>query len=1285
MSHRRPRLSEIRAAMRAVILEDETRAVRERVETAGLTRTDRESIAARAVELVRTTRARAGTSIMQGFLAEYGLSTREGVALMCLAEALLRVPDTETINALIEDKIGASDWAAHLGHSSSPLVNASTWALLLTGKVLGEAEHGLAGALHDAIRRLGEPVIRAAVAQAMRELGHQFVLGRDMREARDRAVAMEARGYTYSYDMLGEAARTEADARHYHLAYSDSITALAGVGRGAGVRDRPGVSVKLSALHARYEFAQRNRVMTEVVARLRSLALLAQSAGIGLNVDAEEADRLDLSLDVVEAVLADPALAGWDGFGVVVQAYGKRAPCVVDWLHELAGQLERRIMVRLVKGAYWDTEIKRAQVLGLDGFPVFTRKASTDVSFLACARRLLSMTDRIYPQFATHNAHTMAAVLHMAGDRTDFEFQRLHGMGEALHAAVREQHRTRCRIYAPVGAHHDLLAYLVRRLLENGANSSFVNQIVDESVTPEEIARDPITVIEGLGGAVSNPRIATPADLFMPERRNSKGWDLTDPLAMAAVEAEREQFRTAVWEAGPLIAGKVAGAELAEARNPEVRNPDTRNAEVRNPDERVLEARNSEHADAFVRHRRRDDRLHAVRNPARPEEVVGHVTPSTPADIETAMAAARIGAAAWASTSAEVRASRVRRVADLYDAHAAELFALATREAGKTWLDGVGEVREACDFARFYANEALSECARRARTARGIIACISPWNFPLAIFSGQILAAVSAGNAVLAKPAEQTPLIAARAVALMHEAGIPRDVVQLLPGHGATVGAALARDPRIDGVCFTGSTETARLINRAMAEHLAPDAPLIAETGGLNAMIVDSTALPEQAVRDIVASAFQSAGQRCSALRILYVQREVEERILEMLFGAVDELRVGDPWDLATDVGPVIDDEARDRIESYCRHAERDSRLLKRLAAPEEGRFVPPTVLRVDGIEALEEEIFGPVLHVATYDADRIDAVVDAVNAAGYGLTFGLHTRIDDRVQHIVDRVRAGNIYVNRNQIGAVVGSQPFGGESESGTGPKAGGPHYVRRLMGGGATAGGMPAGAVVGEERLTAAVYEASRAMAARPRRGGETGLAGNDSSGATEGSGGSEGSGGVGHDDETSTKNVPPGDDDLIGDSRLVPLDLPGPTGESNRLSFAPRGVVLCLGPGAETARAQIATALDAGNAVVAVADGAAAALASLAADPRIVLLDGQVDPASLATVEGIAAVACSADRDVLDTMREALSRRPGPILPLITEPAAPERYVLERHVCVDTTAAGGNASLLARAEA
>ena len=1176
--------------MRAAAIEDERDAVRRMVDAAALQPTERAAIGRHAADLVRTVRASGTASIMQGFLAEYGLSSREGVALMCLAEALLRVPDTETIDALIEDKIAASDWAAHLGHSSSPLVNASTWALLLTGKVLGEAEEGLAGALHGAIRRLGEPVIRTAVAQAMRELGHQFVLGRDMGEATARAAELEAQGYSFSYDMLGEAARTEADARRYHLAYSDSITALAAASRGGSIRERPGISVKLSALHPRYEFAQRERVMTELAGRLRSLALLAKSAGIGLNVDAEEAERLDLSLDVIEAVLADPALGGWDGFGVVVQAYGKRALHVIDWVDALARAHGRRVMVRLVKGAYWDTEIKRAQALGLAGFPVFTRKAGTDVAYLACARRLLGMADRLYPQFATHNAHTVAAVLHIAGGRDDFEFQRLHGMGEALHEAVRAAHGVRCRIYAPVGAHHDLLAYLVRRLLENGANSSFVNQIVDDSVPAEEIARDPVALVEGLGGAVANPAIAAPADLFAPARRNAKGWDLTDPLAVEAIEAARAPFQAAVWEAAPLIAGEVRGADGME-----------------------------------------------VRNPARPDDIVGTATEAAPADIEVALEAAEGGAAAWAALGVEGRARLLCRVADLYEAHAPELFAIAAREAGKTLPDCVAEVREACDFARFYAGEALRLGREGGRAPCGVIACISPWNFPLAIFSGQILGALAAGNAVLAKPAEQTPLIAARAIRLMHEAGIPERAVQLLPGGGA-VGAALVADPRIDGVCFTGSTATARRIDRAMAANLAPGAPLIAETGGLNAMIVDSTALPEQAVRDIVASAFQSAGQRCSALRVLYVQREVEERILSMLMGAMDELRIGDPWALATDVGPVIDADARRRIEAHCAQAQRERRVLKRLAAPGEGTFAPPTVLRVEGIEALAAEVFGPVLHVATFAADEIDAVVDAVNRAGYGLTFGLHTRIDDRVQHIVDRVRAGNIYVNRNQIGAVVGSQPFGGEGLSGTGPKAGGPHYVRRLTAGAPPAAGMPAGADVSEALLTAAIADAARGLVSRPHRG---------------------------------------------DGGRFAPMDLPGATGESNRLSFAPRGVVLCLGPGGQAVRAQVAAARAAGNAVVAVAAGASGALTASADDPRVVVLDGHVPTAALATLGGIAAVACWAAPEVLRAMRAALARRAGPILPLIADANAPERYALERHVCVDTTAAGGNASLLAQA--
>jgi RHH-type proline utilization regulon transcriptional repressor/proline dehydrogenase/delta 1-pyrroline-5-carboxylate dehydrogenase len=1175
-------LDQIRANMRADNLPDEAGVVRRLVAEAGLDAETRAAISARAADLVRGVRGATDPGLMESFLAEYGLSTKEGVALMCLAEALLRVPDADTIDALIEDKIAPSDWGRHLGHSSSSLVNASTWGLMLTGKVLADTE-GLAGVLRGAVKRLGEPVIRVAVGQAMRELGRNFVLGRDIAEAQKNASAYQAKGYTYSYDMLGEAARTEADARQYHLAYSDAITALAAGSTAGDIRDNPGISVKLSALHARYEFGQRDRVMAELVARVRSLAALAKSANMGFNIDAEEMDRLDLSLDVIEAVLSDPALRGWDGFGVVVQTYGPRGGHVVDWLYALAEKLDRRIMVRLVKGAYWDTEIKRAQVMGLDGFPVFTRKVSTDISYIACAKKLLGMTDRIYPQFATHNAHTVAAVLKLAplmtsGDKSAFEFQRLHGMGESLHAAVHDEEATRCRIYAPVGAHRDLLAYLVRRLLENGANSSFVNQIVDESIPAEEIARDPFDAAVELGGAVTNPGIPQPADIYGAGRVNARGWDLTDPVTVEALEAARAPFRNHRWRAGPMVAGPVAAREARE-----------------------------------------------VLNPARPAEVVGHVTEAANADVETALDAASGGFAEWAARPAAARADVLRRIADLYEAHTPEFFALATREAGKTLLDGVAEVREAVDFLRFYAAE--SERLEGEGGPRGVIACISPWNFPLAIFTGQIAAALAAGNAVISKPAEQTPLIAARAVALMHEAGVPAATIQLLPGDGPTVGAPLSADPRVAGVCFTGSTEVAQIINRAMASNLDPRAPLIAETGGLNAMIVDSTALPEQAVRDIIASSFQSAGQRCSALRMLYVQKDVADRLLKMLHGAMDELRMGDPWDLSTDIGPVIDTEAREGIMAHIAGHEAGGRVLKSLKAPAEGLFVPPTVIELNGIEDLEREIFGPVLHVATFEADQIDAVVDSINARGFGLTFGLHTRIDDRVQRIVERVRCGNVYVNRNQIGAVVGSQPFGGEGLSGTGPKAGGPHYVKRFM----AVNGAPEPDADGVLVSPGTVQSALDSL--------------------------------------------------TIPGWEAAPETLPGPTGESNRLASHPRGKVLCLGPTPAAAFAQADEALAAGNAALLVAPGASASV--LKRGGSVAALDGILDPATLTGLGGIGAVASYAGDETLRAIRTALAAREGALIPLISEPDQPERYMLERHVCVDTTAAGGNAALLAEA--
>ena len=1126
-------------------LRDEAALVKTLIAEAGLDAAARARITAAGADLVRRIRASVKPGLMEVFLAEYGLSTDEGIALMCLAEALLRVPDAETMDALIEDKIAPSDWGKHLGHSASSLVNASTWALMLTGKVLDEREPGVVGHLKAAVKRLGEPVIRTAVSRAMKEMGRNFVLGETIDLAMKRARELEAKAYTYSYDMLGEAARTEADARRYHLSYSKAITAIAAAATTGDIRSNPGISVKLSALHPRYEVAKRARVMEELVPRVRALAGLAKAAGLGFNIDAEEADRLALSLEVIEAVLSDPALKGWDGFGVVVQAYGRRAGAVIDWLYALSVKLDRKIMVRLVKGAYWDAEVKRAQVMGLESFPVFTRKQATDVSYIANAKKLLAMTDRIYPQFATHNAHTVAAILDMAQDKRAFEFQRLHGMGERLHDIVLTDAGTRCRIYAPVGAHRDLLAYLVRRLLENGANSSFVNQIVNEDVAPETVAACPFSAMEAMV-PLANRAILTGPALF-GGRKNSKGFDLTDAADLEAIEAARAPHMDRLFEAAPLIAGRPAGAE----------------------------------------------RL-ALHNPAT-GALIGHVLTSGVPDVDTALRLAE----PWAAAAPE-RAEVLRRAADLYEANFGPIFALLAREAGKTAADAVAELREAVDFLRYYADGA----AGLENPARGIFACISPWNFPLAIFSGQIGAALAAGNAVLAKPAEQTPLIAHLAVGLLHQAGVPATALQLLPGDGH-VGAALTRDPRIAGVAFTGSTEVALLIRRAMAEHGNPTAPLIAETGGLNAMMVDSTALPEQAVRDVLASSFQSAGQRCSALRCLYLQEDVAAHTLEMLYGAMDELALGDPAALVTDVGPVIDSEAHQSIAAYVAAARAEGRVLKEMASPKLGTFIAPTVIRVTGIEDMKREIFGPVLHVATFKAGEIDKVVRAVNATGYGLTFGLHTRIDDRVQAVVDALEVGNTYVNRNQIGAVVGSQPFGGEGLSGTGPKAGGPEYLVRFT--------KPATPAAGPD--TRAVTEAEVAAALRL-------------------------------------------DAKLARSTRE--LVLPGPTGESNKLSLVPRDPILCLGPsvGAALAQAEAVRALG-GHAVEA---------------PGL-------PPMALSRLTGFSGAIWWGDETGARERARALADRKGPILPLIGGLPDAGHALLERHVCIDTTASGGNAQLLA----
>ncbi|WP_414897589.1 bifunctional proline dehydrogenase/L-glutamate gamma-semialdehyde dehydrogenase PutA [Rhodovulum sp. YEN HP10] len=1146
----------LRDRIEAATYAPQAQVLEELLEATGLGDEDRKRIEAAAVRLVRTIRTDARPGLMEVFLAEYGLSTNEGIALMSLAEALLRVPDIMTMDALIEDKIAPSDWGHHLGRSPSPMVNASTWALLVTGRVLERRDPGLIATLKGAVKRLGEPVIRTAVARAMREMGRQFVLGETIEAALERAQELEAEGYTYSYDMLGEAARCAADAERYYRAYSDAIARIGLAATQDDVRANPGISIKLSALHPRYELAQRDRVMTDLAPRLLELALQARRMGMGLNVDAEEADRLVLSLDVIAAVLADPRLAGWDGFGVVVQAYSPRAGLVIDALYELAGRHDRRLMVRLVKGAYWDSEIKRAQEVGVDGFPVFTRKAATDVSYIANARKLLRMTDRIYPQFATHNAHTVAAILDMAPDPDRFEFQRLHGMGEALHRIVMEMGLgTRCRIYAPVGAHRELLAYLVRRLLENGANSSFVNRIVDETVPPEAVAADPLSELETLIDAEAPAGLRPGPALFEPDRRNSRGWDLAHGPHLAEIEIARGPYRTAHFNAAPRLAGPVR----AEAATP--------------------------------RH-----------SPSDPTDLVGWVQDASPRDVGTALAHAR----PW--NIPEHRCAEVlRQAADLYEAHAGAIFALLAREAGKTLPDAVGELREAVDFLRYYAARIDGLDA----PARGLFVCISPWNFPLAIFTGQIAAALAAGNAVIAKPAEQTPLIAHLATGLLHEAGVPPECLQLLPGDGR-IGAALTSDSRVTGVAFTGSTETARMIQRAMASHMAPGTPLIAETGGLNAMIVDSTALPEQAVRDVIASAFQSAGQRCSALRCLYVQEDIAPGFLAMLQGAMAELSPGAPWELSSDLGPLIDAEAHAAIATYVAAARAEGRVIWEGSAPPEGHFQAPVAIRVPGIEAIEREIFGPVLHVASFAGGDLDRVVEAVNASGYGLTFGLHSRIDDRIKRIAARLTVGNVYVNRNQIGAVVGSQPFGGEGLSGTGPKAGGPHYLPRFTDRPAPEAHVSTEAAKGAPAAPDAVAAAVRA--APPARDPET-------------------------------------------------LDLPGPTGETNRLTTLARAPLLCLGPGPGASAAQAEAVRAQGGAAVAV--------------------EGLLEPAALTDLKGISGALWWGDAETGRAYALALAEREGPILPLIAGMPDPAHVRLERHLCIDTTAAGGNAALLAAA--
>ncbi|MFM5181975.1 bifunctional proline dehydrogenase/L-glutamate gamma-semialdehyde dehydrogenase PutA [Aeromonas veronii] len=980
-----------------------------------------EQVTQRARTLVTKVRKESGSGDgIDAFLQEYSLDTQEGIILMCLAEALLRIPDAETADALIKDKLSGANWSSHFRKSDSTLVNASTWGLMLTGKIIKldkKLDGNPANLLGRMVNKLGEPVVRSAMYAAMKIMGKQFVLGRDMKEALKASRKSRELGYTHTYDMLGESALTMQDADKYLTDYRNAIEAV-GNERISDGGPAPSISIKLSALHPRYDVANRERVLGEMCERLLGLVRLARDKDVAISIDAEEMDRLELSLDLFEQLYRSDANRGWGKLGMVVQAYSKRALPVLCWLTALAREQGDLIPVRLVKGAYWDSELKYAQQAGLPGYPLFTRKAGTDISYLACARYLLSEPTRgfIAPQFATHNANTVVSILEMAGDR-QFEFQRLHGMGEELHNAVlNDNPGLHCRIYAPVGAHKDLLPYLVRRLLENGANTSFVHKLVDPNTPVDSLAEHPLRTLKRYSG-FANDRIPQPVNLFS-DRKNSSGVNMNILSIQRPFFARLKELESKQWLAGPIVDGETL--KRSEART--------------------------------------------VLSPQDVSLTVGKIHWADEQAVEQALASAHAAFPRWRETPVSERAAALEKLADLLEANREQFVSLCTREAGKLLQDGIDEVREAVDFCRYYAVQARSLMGQATLLpgytgeqnelflqGRGVFVCISPWNFPLAIFLGQIAAALATGNTVIAKPAEQTGLIAHLAVTLAHQAGIPGDVLQLLPGDGATVGAKLTADPRIGGVCFTGSTETAKLINMTLAQRDGAILPLIAETGGQNAMIVDSTALPEQVVRDVVSAAFQSAGQRCSALRVLYLQEEIAERVLEILTGAMQELKVGNPAEHNTDVGPVIDADAKAGLDAHLARMIPRARLIAQApmpAATMEGHFVQPTALEIGSIRELVKEQFGPILHVVRYATRDLDKVISDINGTGYGLTLGIHSRNESHAEELASRINVGNVYINRNQIGAMVGVQPFGGQGLSGTGPKAGGPHYLGRFV---------------------------------------------------------------------------------------------------------------------------------------------------------------------------------------------------------------------------------------------
>ncbi len=1205
-------------------------------------------------------REQEGHGGVDALLNEYSLSTAEGVVLMCLAEALLRVPDKHTQEELIRDKLSKGEWTPHLGNSDSLFVNASAWGLLFTGSMVKYADKRKSeqfGLLKKTMGRLGEPVIRRAMKIAMKVMGRQFVMGENIEDAVKRAAEKETQGYVYSYDMLGEGARTSEDADYYYKAYEQAIKVIGKAAKGRGPRRSPGISVKLSAIHPRYDWAKYDRVMDEIPAKLKALCLMAKEYDIGLTVDAEESERLEISLDIIEKVYSDPDLEGWDGFGLAVQAYQKRAIFVIEWLRELSLKVGRKIMVRLVKGAYWDTEIKHTQQGGFDDFPVFTRKTSTDVSFHACANRMLAYRDSIYPQFATHNAYTASVIIELAGDdKEGFEFQCLHGMGDSLYDQVVTQDKIQCRVYAPVGFHEDLLAYLVRRLLENGANSSFVNAIVDDSQPVESLLEDPVERTQRLQ-VRENKQISMPVDLYAPDRANSRGFDIYDVNATHALSLRLEK-----WFEGHIQ----ALGDVQESEN------------------KII-----------------------VRNPSKLDEVIGVHQYHNKVDMQEMLERTTKAFDSWSQQPVEERADLLMRIAGILERHMDELIGLCIKEAGKVTLDSIDEVREAVDFCRYYAVEAKRLDPENRLKPRGVVLCISPWNFPLAIFMGQVAAALVTGNTVIAKPAEQTSLIAKRALELMISVGLPEDAVNLVIAKGPDVGDVLLPDERIQCVMFTGSTQTGSLISQILAARGTEQVPLIAETGGQNCMIVDSTALPEQVVDDVIASGFQSAGQRCSALRVLYVQEDIADDVCDMIIGAMKELSLGDPSYLSSDIGPVIDDKALKTLNDHVEYMKEHGKILHKCELPEgNGNFFAPHFFEIDNIDVLKKEVFGPCVHLVRFKGKEIGKVIDRINSTGFGLTMGIHSRIEERAYELARLSRAGNVYINRNMIGAIVGVQPFGGRGLSGTGPKAGGPNYLPRLMKENATP--IKASQVenyaddVAIQSDSTAVAETNKLMTSAMGIENQWRLTPlNDRISFVR-----QLLAKIAHVESVEeladdlNKTLATARTQLIAIERRLrsPTQLPGPTGESNTLHLEPRGVLVCFADKDVDFSywvLSIVTALATGNVVISVVSDMfyeealtfKDKLASTGAPNHVFQVANLRHLEALLMNDGLAGVVVDSRTDRSAYISAKLAERQGAILPVITAEYNDnliQRLVTEKTISIDTTASGGNTSLMTLVE-